>query len=84
MAYIREVLDAYNLLSTYRPASLSPFRPRAKASPSVQNFRTADGSWNSLTDPKEGAAGTRFLRNIDLSAVQPKRASDWKRQTRAR
>src|SRR3984957_978280 len=37
----------------------------------VTHFRTADGSWNNLTDPKEGAAGTRFLRNVDLSAAWP-------------
>ena len=72
LAYIREVLNAYNLLSTYPPGELVAFQTKGqKHPPSVQNFRTADGSWNSLTDPKEGAAGTRFLRNIDLSAVQP-------------
>jgi Animal haem peroxidase len=34
-------------------------------------FRTADGSWNNLADPKEGAAKTRFLRNVDLSVTCP-------------
>ncbi len=72
LAYIREVLNAYNLLSTYPPGELVAFQTRGqKHPPGVENFRTADGSWNSLADPKEGAAGTRFLRNIDLSAVQP-------------
>ena len=37
----------------------------------MTHFRTADGSWNNLADPKEGAAGTRFLRNVDLSAIRP-------------
>jgi hypothetical protein len=37
----------------------------------VEQFRTADGSWNNLKDPKEGAARTRFLSNVRLSAIQP-------------
>jgi hypothetical protein len=72
LAYIRELLNAHNLISTYPPDELVAFQQRGQPwPPSVENFRTADGSWNSLTDPKEGAAGTRFLRNVDLSAAQP-------------
>jgi hypothetical protein len=72
LAYIREVLNANNLVSTYPAGELVAFQERdLPRPPSVENFRTADGSWNSLTDPKEGAAGTRFLRNVDLSVAQP-------------
>ena len=72
LAYIRELLNAHNLVSTYPAGELVAFQKRGQPRPpSVENFRTADGSWNSLTDPKEGAAGTRFLRNVDLSAAQP-------------
>ncbi|MGA9492032.1 MAG: peroxidase family protein [Mycobacterium sp.] len=72
LAYIRELLNDHNLVSTYPPGELVAFQKRdLPHPPSVENFRTADGSWNSLSDPKEGAAGTRFLRNVDLSAAQP-------------
>jgi len=72
LAYIREVLNAHNLVSTYPAGELVAFQTRGQsAPPSVENFRTADGSWNNLDDPKEGAAGTRFLRNVDLSAAKP-------------
>jgi hypothetical protein len=72
LAYIREALNANNLESTYPAGELVAFQKRyLPHPPSVENFRTADGSWNSLEDPKEGAAGTRFLRNVDLSAAQP-------------
>ena len=37
----------------------------------MTHFRTADGSWNNLADPKEGAAGTRFHRNVEDLAVRP-------------
>jgi tetratricopeptide (TPR) repeat protein len=72
LAYMRELLNAHNLVSTYPPGELVAFQQRGQATPpSVENFRTADGSWNNTDDPKEGAAGTRFLRNVDLSAAQP-------------
>ncbi len=71
LAYVRELLNAHNLVSTYPPDKLVAFQKTGqKHPPSVEKFRTADGSWNSLSDPKEGAANTRFLRNVDLSAAQ--------------
>ena len=36
----------------------------------MTHFRTADGTWNNLGNPKEGAAGTRFLRNVTNGAIQ--------------
>jgi hypothetical protein len=72
LAYIRELLNANNLESTYPAGELVAFQKKGQKYPTaVKQFRTADGSWNNLHDPKEGAAGTRFLRNVDLSATSP-------------
>jgi Animal haem peroxidase len=72
LAYMRERLNARNLGTSYPPGTLVGFQPEGlKPPPGVTHFRTADGSWNNLADPKEGAAGTRFLRNVDLAAVRP-------------
>jgi tetratricopeptide (TPR) repeat protein len=72
LAYIRERLNANNLESTYPPGELVAFQKEGQEYPTaVKQFRTADGSWNNLDNPKEGAANTRFLRNVDLSATTP-------------
>jgi tetratricopeptide (TPR) repeat protein len=72
LAYMRERLNAHNLGSSYPAGTLVGFQPPGQnPPPGVTHFRTADGSWNNLADPKEGAAGTRFLRNVDLSATRP-------------
>jgi hypothetical protein len=72
LAFMREQLNAHNLISTYRRGELVAFQKPGQRPPlGVTHFRTADGSWNNLTDPKEGAALTRFLRNVDLSATCP-------------
>ena len=72
LAYMREQLNAHNLITTYPAGDLVGFQTRGQRPPlGVTHFRTADGSWNNLTDPKEGAAGTRFLRNVDLSVTCP-------------
>jgi tetratricopeptide (TPR) repeat protein len=72
LAYIRELLNANNLESTYPAGKLVAFQEKDQEYPTaVKHFRTADGSWNNLYDPKQGAAGTRFLRNVDLSATSP-------------
>jgi Animal haem peroxidase len=72
LAYIREQLNARNLKSTYPAGELVGFQQPNQTRPQgVSQFRTADGSWNNLTDPKEGAADTRFLSNVKLSAIQP-------------
>jgi len=72
LAYIRERLNANNLESTYPPGELVAFQKKGQEYPTaVKQFRTADGSWNNLDNPKEGAANTRFLRNVDLSATTP-------------
>ena len=72
LAYMRERLNRNNLRSTYPPGSLTGFQPEGQSPPpEVRHFRTADGSWNNLADPKEGAAGTRFPRNVANSAIRP-------------
>ncbi len=72
LAYMREQLNAHNLDNNYPAGTLVGFqRPGQEPPPGVSHFRTADGSWNNLADPKEGAAGTRFLRNVELSGTRP-------------
>ncbi len=72
LAYMREKLNRENLHSTYPSGCNVGFQPDGLAPPDgVTHFRTADGSWNNLDDPKEGAAGTRFARNVANSAIKP-------------
>ena len=72
LAYMRERLNKRNLKSTYPAGKLIGFQPEGQSPPEgVTHFRTADGSWNNLRDPKEGAAGTRFSRNVENSAIRP-------------
>ncbi len=72
LAYMREKLDRDNLMSTYPKGSKVAFLPDGLEPPAgVTHYRTADGSWNNLTDPKEGAAGTRFPRNVANAAITP-------------
>ncbi len=72
LAHMREHLNANNLKSTYPADELVAFQTRNQSPPpGVERFRTADGSWNNLADPKEGAARTRFMRNVDPSVAKP-------------
>ncbi len=72
LAYMREQLNQHNLSSSYPEGTLVGFQPAGQIPPpGVTRFRTADGSWNNLADPMEGAAGTRFLRNVKPSDVRP-------------
>lgn len=71
LAYMRDKLNAHNLDTSYPPHLPVGFTHGGDPPPGVSHFRTADGSWNNLKDPKEGAAGTRFLRNVAPEAVRP-------------
>ena len=72
LAYMRDRLNKNNLKSAYPPAALIGFQPEGQSPPpGVRHFRTADGSWNNLSDPKEGAAGTRFPRNVNNDVIRP-------------
>lgn len=72
LAYMREQLNRHNLKNTYPRGALTAFQPEPATPPEgVTHFRTADGSWNNLANPKEGAAYTRFLRNVENNAICP-------------
>jgi len=72
LAHMREKLNKHNLHSTYPKNVLIGFQPDNLPMPDgVKYYRTADGSWNNLQNPKEGAAGTRLSRNISIEAIKP-------------
>jgi hypothetical protein len=72
LCYVRDRLDRKNLEDTYPPDELTAFQPRGLVPPpGVERFRTADGSWNNLDNPKEGAAGVRFPRNVSRTVTWP-------------
>ena len=71
LAHMRDTLNRANLRSTYPPGVKTGFAPADLPRPNgVTHFRTADGSWNRLDNPKEGAAGTRFPRNVANSSIR--------------
>lgn len=70
LAYMRNKLNKHNLRNTYPRDTLIGFQPEGQTPPEgATHFRTADGSWNNLKNPKEGAAGTRFMRNVRNEAA---------------
>lgn len=72
LSYMRQKLNTDNLKTTYPKGVLIGFQRRGQTPPAgVTHFRTADGSWNNLEDPLEGAAGTRFPRNVANEAARP-------------
>ncbi len=72
LAHMRECLNKKNLKSTYAESDLVGFQLMGQKPPNgVTHFRTANGTWNNLANPKEGAAGTRFQRNVANTAIHP-------------
>ncbi len=72
LAYMREKLNKNNLRTAYPADALVGFQAAGQTPPEgVTHFRTADGSWNNLENPKEGAAGTRFGRNVQMEVTRP-------------
>ena len=72
LAYMRDELNRKNLGTTYPPNHRIAFQDSPLTPPKgVERFRTADGTWNNLQNPKEGAAHTRFLRNVKNTAIAP-------------
>jgi hypothetical protein len=71
LAHMREELNRHNLRDAYPKEELVGFQAGQKPLPGVERYRTADGSWNNLKNPMEGAAGTRFSRNVANSAIRP-------------
>jgi len=65
---LRDTLRKFNLYDTdVVPATNLP--PLAPPAPEHLVERTLDGTYNDLGKPRMGAAGTRFGRNIPLSAI---------------
>ncbi|MCB0686355.1 MAG: hypothetical protein KDC53_07515, partial [Saprospiraceae bacterium] len=62
---MRRLLNKNNLISTYPKNHLIGFAKIDEITipDGVTRYRTANGSWNNLRNPLEGAARTRFLRN---------------------
>jgi len=72
LAHMRNRLNATHLPSVYPKGARVAFQPEdLTPPPGVTHFRTADGSWNNLDNPKEGSAGTRFVRNVPAEYVKP-------------
>jgi hypothetical protein len=72
LAHMRNRLNAAHLTPVYPKGVRVAFQPDDLAPPpGVTHFRTADGSWNNLSNPREGSAGTRFVRNVPLEFVEP-------------
>jgi Animal haem peroxidase/Tetratricopeptide repeat len=72
LAHMREELNRHNLKDAYPKDELVGFQSKGqKPPPGVEHCRTADGSWNNLKNPMEGAAGTRFSRNVASLAIRP-------------
>ena len=77
LAHMRDLLNEHNLKNTYPSGALTGFVPQGlEPPPGVTHFRTADGTWNNLQNPKEGAAGTRFTRNVSRAAIRPDAPDD--------
>ena len=77
LAYMRDLMNEKNLKSTYPSGSKIAFQDsNLQPPPGVQNYRTADGTWNNLDNPKEGAAHTRFMRNVTDDKIRPESIDD--------
>ncbi len=77
LAYMRDILNRNSLISSYPEDVLVGFVKDDIALPKgVTHFRTPDGSWNNLKNPKEGSAGTRFMRNATAQAIQKEMSND--------
>src|SRR6516162_6612043 len=67
---LRDVLRTQNLYDTSAlPAVNLP--PVAPATAEVRTNRTLDGTYNDLSEPRVGMAGSRFGRNVPLECVKP-------------
>ncbi len=77
LAYMRERLNKNNLKTVYPKGTLVGFQTEGQIPPEgVTHYRTADGTWNNLSDPKEGAAGTRFPRNVENNVIRPETGTE--------
>jgi Animal haem peroxidase len=67
---IRNTLRQQNLYDTSRMPASNPVQPPALEQKFITE-RTPDGSWNDLTHPEMGMAGTRFGRNVPIDDTWP-------------
>lgn len=71
LAKHRHNLTHHNRVNTYPEGHLVGFlEPGAKAPEWALTNRTYDGTFNDLENPKAGAAGVRFPRNVQLEATR--------------
>ena len=71
LADMRNRLNALHLPSVYPKGARVAFQPAdLTPPPGATHFRTADGSWNNFDDPREGSAGTRFVRNVPSAFIK--------------
>lgn len=69
---LREELREQNLHDTRTPGGSGRTQTTTGAATDAQRrFRTPDGSYNDLSDPDMGRAGTRFARNVPLAHAWP-------------
>lgn len=67
---IRERLRDHNLHDTTKLPSV-PLAPFGKPEPRHLKWRTVDGTYNDLSDPRMGSVGVRFGRNVALEEAVP-------------
>ena len=70
---LRDELRTSNLTDTRTPddPARTPATTAGEVAEPLRRFRSADGSYNDLSDPEMGKAGSRFARNIPLSDAWP-------------
>jgi hypothetical protein len=66
---LRDVLRQRNLYDTSALPSVN-LPPVAPSTPEVRTNRTLDGTYNDLSQPRMGMAGSRFGRNVPLEYVE--------------
>lgn len=72
---LRNILRQQNLYDTSQLATQNPAQP-GPPTPASRAGRTADGSYNDIQQPTMGMAGTRFGRNVPLSAAYQESPAD--------
>lgn len=70
LAQLRTALRAFNLYDTETSASRATHNLPITCPNEYKTNRSPDGSYNDLSEPSMGKAGTRFGRNIPLDKVQ--------------
>jgi hypothetical protein len=67
---IRDVLRKRNLYDTSALPAVNP-PPVPPATPQTRTTRNLDGTYNDLSQPRMGMAGSRFGRNVPLDRTEP-------------